>query len=134
MKFPDDANVGAEKKALLRDRLQRFSIDLSAVEEKAVKGSGPGGQKMNKTSSGVLLRYVLLGQLILVKWTRERQHSLNRFLALRELCDEVEAIVSPETSERLRERERIRKQKDRVRRRSSDPKADPPADKSTSKQ
>ncbi len=119
MKFPDEANVGAEKKALLRERLARFGVDLNAVEEKAVKGSGPGGQKINKTSSGVLLRYTLGTQLLVVKWTRERQHSLNRFLALRELLDEVEAIVSPETSARAQERARIRKQKDRARRRAA---------------
>ena len=119
MKFPDEANVSADKKAGLRERLARFGIDLAAVEEQAVKGSGPGGQKMNKTSSGVLLRYRLGEELVLVKWTRERQHSLNRFLALRELVDEIEARVSPQTSERVREMTRIRKQKDRVRRRAS---------------
>lgn len=119
MKFPDEANVSADKKAVLRERLVRFGIDLGAVEEQAVKGSGPGGQKMNKTSSGVLLRYRLGEELVLVKWTRERQHSLNRFLALRELVDEIEARVSPQTSERVREMTRIRKQKDRVRRRAS---------------
>ena len=119
MKFPDEANVSADKKAGLRERLVRFGIDLGAVEEQAVKGSGPGGQKMNKTSSGVLLRYRLGEELVLVKWTRERQHSLNRFLALRELVDEIEARVSPQTSERVREMTRIRKQKDRVRRRAS---------------
>ena len=119
MKFPDEANVSADKKAGLRERLVRFGIDLAAVEEQAVKGSGPGGQKMNKTSSGVLLRYRLGEELVLGKWTRERQHSLNRFLALRELVDEIEARVSPQTSERVREMTRIRKQKDRVRRRAS---------------
>ena len=119
MKFPDEANVSAEKKTLLRERLSRFAIDLNAVEEKAVKGSGPGGQKINKTSSGVLLRYTLGTELLVVKWTRERQHSLNRFLALRELVDEVEARVSPQTSARVQEQLRIRKQKDRARRRAA---------------
>ncbi len=117
MKFPDEANVSADKLAALRERLTRLHIDLPAVEEKAIKGSGPGGQKINKTSSGVLLRYRLGEELLVVKWTRERQHSLNRFLALRELCDEIEARVSPGTSARVKEIARIRKQKDRVRRR-----------------
>jgi protein subunit release factor B len=119
MKFPDEANVSADKKAQLKERLLRLGIDLPAVEEKAVKGTGPGGQKVNKTSSGVLLRYRLGEELLVIKWTRERQHSLNRFLALRELCDEIEARISPETSARVREIARIRKQKDRVRRRAT---------------
>ncbi len=118
MKFPEDAPVTPEKRAALRRRLETLRIELSAIDEQAVKGSGPGGQKMNKTSSGVLLRYQLGDEQIVVKWQRERQHSLNRFLALRELCDEVEVRVSPGTSARLQEEARRRKQKDRSRRRS----------------
>jgi protein subunit release factor B len=117
MKFPDDAPVTSPKKAELRERLLRLGIELAAVDEQAVKGTGPGGQKVNKTQSGVLLRYVLGEELLVIKWTRERQHSLNRFLALRELCDEVEVRVSPQTSARLAEIDRARKQKDRARRR-----------------
>jgi peptide chain release factor len=137
VRFPEDAPVTAEKKALLKERLARLRVDLDAVDEQATKGSGPGGQKKNKTESGVLLRYRLPpvgpravpsggeadgkdgGELILVKYTRERQRSLNRFLGLRELADEVEVRVSPGTSARLREAERLRKQKDRRRRRGA---------------
>jgi protein subunit release factor B len=118
MKFPDDAPVTADKRAALRERLVRLRIDLNAVDEQAIKGGGPGGQKINKTSSGVLLRYALADALLVVKWQRERQHSLNRFLALRELCDEVEDRVSPETSPRRLAQEKARKQKDRARRRA----------------
>lgn len=129
MKFPEDAPVTREKLDFLRERLARLQIDLSRVDEQAVKGTGPGGQKVNKTQSGVLLRYSLVSvkgndpeseaEQVLVKWTRERKHSLNRFLALRELADEIEERISPETSERVKERARIRKQKDRQRRRQS---------------
>ena len=100
-------------------RLAALQVDLAAISEQAIKGGGPGGQKINKTSSGVLLRYALGDELLVVKWQRERQHALNRFLALRELCDEVEVRVSPGTSERLQELARRRKQKDRVRRRNA---------------
>lgn len=117
MKFPDDAPVTPQKKDELRQRLLRLGIPVGEVSEQAVKGTGPGGQKVNKTQSGVLLRYELGGELLVIKWTRERHHSLNRFLALRELCDEVEVRVSPQTSARLAEIERARKQKDRTRRR-----------------
>jgi len=66
----------------------------------------------------VLLRLKLGAELLVVKWTRERHHALNRFLALRELADEVEVRVSPETSTRLLDAARRRKQKDRRRRRA----------------
>jgi hypothetical protein len=131
VKFPDDAPVGPEKKAALRERLLRLGVELAAISEQAVRGSGPGGQKKNKTSSGVLLRYELrpvagpdperapgplpevLPELLIVRWTQERQHSLNRFLALRELADQVELRISPGTSARLAEIAKLRKQKAR---------------------
>jgi len=125
MKFPADAPVTPAKKDALRARIGALAIDLARVDEAAVKGSGPGGQKKNKTSSGVQLRYALLregvpgDESLVVTWTRERSHALNRFLALRELVDEIEVRVSPATSERLREHARIRRQKDRARRRNA---------------
>jgi protein subunit release factor B len=130
MRFPDDAPVTPAKLADLKSRILRLKIDLQAVDEQAVKGGGPGGQKVNKTSSGVLLRYDLPAsaldaqhsqpaESLVVKWTRERVRSLNRFLALRELADEVEVRVSPQTSRRLQEHARIRKQKSRARRRTA---------------
>src|SRR5947207_1100339 len=117
MNFPDDSPVTSAKLGELKARISRLGIDLAHIIESAVKASGPGGQKVNKTSSGVLLRYDLGGELIVVKWARERQRALNRFLALRELVDEIEYRISPQTSQRVREMDRIRKQKDRRRRR-----------------
>ena len=117
MKFPDDAPVTPPKKTELRERLLRLGVVLNNIDEQAVKGTGPGGQKVNKTQSGVLLRYQLGDELLVIKWTRERHHSLNRFLALRELGDEVEVRVSPHTSARLANIKSARKQKDRTRRR-----------------
>jgi protein subunit release factor B len=115
--FPADAPVTPEKKELLRRRIESLGIDLARVDAVAVKGSGPGGQKMNKTSSGVQLRYALGEETLVVKWTRERSQALNRFLGLRELVDEIEIRISPSTSERLRDHERIRRAKSRARRR-----------------
>jgi protein subunit release factor B len=120
MNFPSDAPVTAPKRDALRERIARLGIDLAQVEESAIRSGGPGGQKVNKTSSGVRLRFELGDELLLVKWTRERSHALNRFLALRTLVDEIEVRLSPETSERLRERARVRRQKSRARRRGRD--------------
>ncbi|MFC1705550.1 peptide chain release factor family protein [Planctomycetota bacterium] len=116
MRFPSDSPVRRAKLDDLKARIERLNIDLEAIEERFIRASGPGGQKVNKTSAGVQLRYPQLG--IVVKWTRERSRAVNRFLALRELVDEIELRLSPETSKRLREHERLRKQKARRRRRS----------------
>jgi protein subunit release factor B len=117
MRFPDDAPVQPQKLEELRKRLAQLGIALAGVDEQAVRSRGPGGQKVNKTSSGVLLRCRIGTEQIVVKWTRERQHALNRFLALRELVDQIELRISPATSERLRDITRKRRQKDRLRRR-----------------
>jgi uncharacterized cupin superfamily protein len=74
-----------------------------------VRGGGKGGQKINKTANCVQLNYPPLG--LSVRCQKDRQRSLNRFLALRELVDRIEVEISPGTSERLREIEKIRKRK-----------------------
>jgi protein subunit release factor B len=117
MRFPSDAPVTPAKRDALRLRLAALGLQLERVDEQAIRASGPGGQSVNKRATGVLLRYPLGDDLLVVKWTRERQHALNRFLALRELADEVEARRSPESNPRQRVIQRIRRQKDRRRRR-----------------
>ena len=117
MRFPDQAPVTPGKKQELRERIERLGIELDAVEASYVRASGPGGQKVNKTSSAVVLKYPPLD--IVVKWSRERSRALNQFLALRELVDEIEARTSPETSTRLREFERIRARKAKKKKRAS---------------
>jgi len=116
MKFPADAPVTPKKLEALRARIDRLSIDLGGIDEQFVRSPGPGGQKVNKTASAVVLRYSVLG--LVVKWSRERSRALNRFLALREMVDEIEERVSPETSERLKERDRVRERKRRRKKRA----------------
>jgi peptide chain release factor len=72
----------------LKDRIARLGLDLRQVEESFVKGSGKGGQKINKTSNAVMLKYAPMG--LVVKCQRERQRSINRFLALRTLVEKIE--------------------------------------------
>jgi protein subunit release factor B len=85
---------------------------LKEVEFRFTRSGGKGGQKINKTSNAVQLCYEPLK--ITVSCQKERQRSLNRFLALRELVDQIEMKISPHTSKRLKEFERIRKNKARL--------------------
>ena len=101
--------VSPQKIAALREKIARLGVNLELVDEKFIRGSGKGGQKINKTSSTVQLRYPPLG--LSVRCQRERQRSLNRFIALRELVDEIEIKISPETSARLKEFARLHKRK-----------------------
>jgi protein subunit release factor B len=109
MKFNELTDVTPAKLEELRARIARLQIDLAAVEEQFVRGGGKGGQKINKTANCVILTYPPLG--LQVRCQRDRRRSLNRFLALRELVDQVEMKISPETSERFKEIERIRQRK-----------------------
>ncbi len=114
MNLNENFPVSPAKIAELKSRIVRLGVDLPQVNEQFVRGSGAGGQKINKTSSCVMLNYAPLN--LTVKCQESRQRSLNRFLALRELVDRIEMQVSPGTSRRLAEIERIRKQKSRRRR------------------
>ena len=112
MRLNEDFGVQPAKLEELKARIVRLGVDLSKVEESFSRGGGKGGQKVNKTSNRVQLSYPPLE--LRVACQRERKRSLNRFLALRELVDQIEMKISPETSERLREFERLRKNKARA--------------------
>lgn len=111
MNLSDFGAVTPAKVEELRERIVRLGLDLKLVEEKSVKGGGKGGQKINKTASAVQLKYPPLG--LFVRCQRERSRAVNRFLALRELVDRAEMKLSPSTSARLAEYEKIRRRKAR---------------------
>lgn len=123
MRLDLDFGVSPEKAQALRERLKRLAVDSSLIEEAFVKGSGSGGQKINKTANCVQLSYPPLG--LRVRCQRDRRLPVNRFLALRELVDEIELRVSPGTSERLGGVERLRKRKARRSSRARAKYADP---------
>lgn len=111
--------VRPEKLAALRERMEALGIREQDLEESFVRGSGRGGQKVNKTNNCVYLRHTPTG--IAVKCHADRSRELNRFLARRELCDAVEQMQTGRCAARARVIQRMRKQKDRRRRRRSLP-------------
>ena len=101
--------VTIEKERALLQRMEQLGIYEADIIERFVKGSGSGGQKINKTSSCVQLTHVPTG--IEVKCQRERSQSLNRFLARRELCDRIDSMRQGERSAKQQAVEKIRRQK-----------------------
>ena len=99
----------------LVQRMARLGLREADLEESFIRGSGSGGQKINKTSSCVYLRHRPSG--IEVKCQQERSQSLNRYLARRELCDRWEARLKGAALARQQEAEKIRRQKRRRSRR-----------------
>jgi protein subunit release factor B len=81
--------ISAEKKEQLQQRMRSLGIDEDDLIEKFVRGTGSGGQKINKTSSTVYLKHEPSG--IEIKCQAGRSQSVNRFQARTELCDQLEA-------------------------------------------
>ncbi|HEY1764331.1 MAG TPA: peptide chain release factor-like protein [Opitutaceae bacterium] len=89
-------------------RLGLLGIPLSDVEERFVRGSGPGGQKINKTSSTVWLRHRPSG--IEVRCQAERSQAANRDEAWRDLCAKLEARVKAGRDAARQQAEKDRRQ------------------------
>ncbi len=80
----------SDKLATLEQRMIALGITDADLLEKFVRGSGSGGQKINKTSNCVFLKHLPTG--VCIKCQMDRSREMNRFLARRELCDQLDAI------------------------------------------
>jgi protein subunit release factor B len=109
------AYISKSKREQLAVRMQELGIREDDLIEKFILGSGKGGQKVNKTSSCVYLRHVPTKTEI--KCQRERSRALNRHLARRELCDQLDELKNKKESARKQKEEKIRRQKRRRSRR-----------------
>lgn len=89
-------------------RLNALGVRAEDVDERFVRGSGPGGQKINKTSSTVWLRHRPTG--IEVRIQAERSQAANRELAWAELATKLESRVRAAklAAEQVREADRRR--------------------------
>jgi len=74
------------------------------LEERFVRSSGPGGQKVNKTSTCVYLKHIPTG--IEVKCRESRSQVLNRYRARQILAEKIERLIRRNEE---RERDRIEK-------------------------
>lgn len=88
---------------------EELKINPDDVEERFVRGSGHGGQKINKTSSTVQLVHVPTG--IEVKVQKHREQSKNRLSAWKLLILKLEEKEKGEESRISKEAFKIRKQK-----------------------
>lgn len=101
--------ITPEKQRALQARLGALGVREGDVEEQFIKGSGHGGQKINKTSATVLLTHRPSG--IQVRCQQSRSQADNRFLARRILADKIEAQILGRQSAERKIWEKIRRQK-----------------------
>ncbi len=104
-----DFPVSPERQRALAEKMKRLGVREEDIEETFIRSGGPGGQKLNKTSSCVQLLHRPTG--IMVKCQESRSQALNRFLARQILVGRIEEQVLGEESARQREAARIRRQK-----------------------
>lgn len=103
------ASLSPDKIAAQTQRLAALGIAESDLLEKFVRGSGAGGQKINKTSSCVFLKHLPTG--VCIKCQIDRSREMNRFLARRELCEQLEAIREGKAVAKTQAIEKLRRQK-----------------------
>jgi protein subunit release factor B len=110
--------VSPAKEKSLAERMHALGVREEDIEEQFVRSSGAGGQKVNKTSSCVVLHHRPTG--IRVKCQQERSQALNRFLARRLLLDKIEARIKGVATAAEQEIARIRRQKRKRSRRAKE--------------
>ena len=103
--------VTPEKQAALEQRMAALGISEADLLEKFVRGSGAGGQKINKTSNCVFIKHLPSG--VAIKCQMDRSRELNRFLARRELCEQLEGIRDGKKTAKKHAIEKMRRQKRR---------------------
>jgi len=96
---------------LLIEKARVLGIQPGDITESYVTGSGKGGQKINKTSSCVMLKHLPSG--IMVKCQKYREQSKNRLSAYKLLILKIEDKVKGNKSDRAMAIFRLRKQKKR---------------------
>jgi peptide chain release factor len=110
--------ISPEKEAALLERMEQLGVREEEFRETFIRSSGPGGQKVNKTSSCVFLVHLPTG--LSVKCQQERSQALNRFLARRILLDRIERLRTGLVSAERMRVEKIRRQKRRRSRRAKE--------------
>jgi len=88
-------------------RMRRAKVYERDLAERFIRGSGPGGQKVNKTSSCVQLRHIVSG--IEVKCQESRSLMANRVQARNLICSILEDRERKRKEQRKSELEKIRR-------------------------
>jgi len=111
-------NVSEKKEKALLDRMRELNVKEDDLEERFIRSSGPGGQKVNKSSTCVFLRHIPTD--ITIKYQKERSQALNRFFARRTLLDQIELKEKGYIKEEKKRIEKIKSQKRKRRKRSKE--------------
>ncbi len=101
--------VSPDKLAQLQQRMSALGVNEAEIEETFVRSGGAGGQKVNKSSSCVMLLHRPTG--LRVKSQTTRHQAMNRFLARRLLLDKIERMRKGYVEAERAHIEKVRRQK-----------------------
>ena len=110
--------LASDKLTELDLRMQTLGVRESDLEETFVRSGGAGGQKVNKSSSCVMLLHRPTG--LRVKCQTTRHQAMNRFLARRLLLDKIERMQKGYVEAERARVEKIRRQKRKRSRRAKE--------------
>ena len=91
----------------LHRRMIRLRVNEGDLVERFIRGSGPGGQKINKTSSCVQIKHIVSG--IEVKCQKSRSLMANRITARSMICSIIEEKEAKKRNSRRAAREKERR-------------------------
>jgi len=98
-----------DKLTQLQQRMNALGVNETEIEETFVRSGGAGGQKVNKSSSCVMLLHRPTG--LRVKNQTTRHQAMNRFLARRLLLDKIERLRKGYVEAERARIEKVRRQK-----------------------
>ncbi len=101
--------ISPAKQQQLERRMAELGVREADLEEHFIRGSGPGGQKVNKSSATVLLKHLPTG--LQVRCQESRGQADNRYFARRLLTEKLAARILGKSSAEQQLREKIRRQK-----------------------
>uniref|UniRef100_A0A8B9DPJ1 Mitochondrial translation release factor in rescue n=1 Tax=Anser cygnoides TaxID=8845 RepID=A0A8B9DPJ1_ANSCY len=99
-----------------KNSLNLLGLTEAELEEQFVRGDGPGGQATNKTSNCVVLKHIPSG--IVVKCHQTRSVEQNRKIARKILQEKVDLFYKGEDSDVFKEKESIREEEAREKKKS----------------
>eukprot|EP01134_Creolimax_fragrantissima_P000306 CFRG0306T1 len=112
---------------ILEPELTLFEVKESDLREQFVKGNGPGGQKINKTNSMIVLKHIPTGLIVKCQYSRsqsknreEARHLLQRKIAEHAIGYDPKARKKIEKLQK-RKADKKRKQKKKARTANENP-------------
>jgi protein subunit release factor B len=93
----------------LVERMRKFEVSETDLEESFTRSSGPGGQNVNKVSTAVTLRHLPSGISVTVQDSRSQ--AVNRKLARERLLEAIESAREGQRMVEIAKREKERRRK-----------------------